>query len=105
MRFTMLSAHLEPQGLTSDDTESLVFTDEYGASLRYSNWRQRIWLPAAKAGGCAGAGFHDLRRLNATTLVVGGVDVKTARSSVWSRKRISAEWGRTVGGKRPIVPW
>jgi integrase len=75
----MLSAHLEQQGLTSDDTESLVFTDEYGGPLRYSNWRQRIWLPAAKAGGCAGAGFHDLRRLNATTLVVGGVDVKTAQ--------------------------
>jgi integrase len=25
------------------------------------------------------AGFHDLRRLNATTLVVGGVDVKTVQ--------------------------
>ena len=25
------------------------------------------------------AGFHDLRRLNATSLVVGGVDVKTAQ--------------------------
>jgi integrase len=39
----------------------------------------RIWLPSAKAGGCEGAGFHDLRRLNATTLVVGGVDVKTGQ--------------------------
>ena len=28
--------------------------------------------------GCAGAGFHGLRRLNATTLVVEGIDVKTA---------------------------
>jgi integrase len=75
----MLAAHLEEQGLTTDDAESLVFTDEFGGPLRYSNWRRRIWLPSAKAGGCEGAGFHDLRRLNATTLVVGGVDVKTAQ--------------------------
>ena len=38
-----------------------------------------MWLPAAEAAGCKGAGFHDLRRLNAATLVVGGVDVKTAQ--------------------------
>ena len=37
-------------------------------------WRRRVWLPAVKASGCAGAGFHDLRRINATALVVGGVD-------------------------------
>jgi integrase len=42
-------------------------------------WRRRVWLPAVKASGCAGAGFHDLRRINATALVVGGVDVKTAQ--------------------------
>jgi Phage integrase family len=47
--------------------------------LRYSNWRQRVWLPAAKEADCEGAGLHDLRRLNATTLVVEGIDVKTAQ--------------------------
>jgi Phage integrase family len=46
----------------------------------YSNWRRRVWLPAAAAAGCAGGGFHDLRRLNATTLVVEGIDVKTAQT-------------------------
>jgi integrase len=75
----MLAAHLEHEGLTPEEPDSLVFTDEFGGPLRYSNWRRRIWLPSAKAGGCEGAGFHDLRRLNATTLVVGGVDVKTAQ--------------------------
>lgn len=75
----MLAAHLERQDLNSGDADRLVFTDDFGGPLRYSNWRQRVWLPAAKAGGCEGAGFHDLRRLNATTLVVGGVDVKTAQ--------------------------
>jgi integrase len=76
---TMLSAHLERAGLTSHDGDALVFTDEDGGPLRYSNWRQRVWLPAAKAASCQGAGFHDLRRLNATTLVVGGIDVKTTQ--------------------------
>ena len=76
----MLSAHLERAGLTDDDTDELVFTDEEGGPLRYSNWRRRVWLPAAAAAGCASAGFHDLRRLNATTLVVEGIDVKTAQT-------------------------
>ncbi len=76
----MLSAHLEQAGFTDDDTDELVFTDEEGGPLRYSNWRRRVWLPAAAAAGCAGAGFHDLRRLNATTLVVEGIDVKTAQT-------------------------
>jgi integrase len=75
----MLAEHLEGEGLSSEDPDSLVFTDDLGGPLSYSNWRRRIWQPSAKAGGCEGAGFHDLRRLNATTLVVGGVDVKTAQ--------------------------
>jgi integrase len=75
----MLRVHLAGQGLSSEVVDALVFSDEMGRPLRYSNWRRRVWLPAAEAAGCAGAGFHDLRRLNATTLVIGGVDVKTAQ--------------------------
>ncbi len=67
-------------GFTDDDTDELVFTDEEGGPLRYSNRRRRVWLPAASAAGCAGAGFHDPRRLNATTVVVEGIDVKTAQT-------------------------
>ena len=48
--------------------------------MLYSNWRGRAWLSAAAAAGCAGAGFHDLRRLNATTLVVERIEVKTAQT-------------------------
>ena len=50
-----------------------------GGPLRYPNWRRRVWLAAAEAAACRGAGFHDLRRLNATSLTVGGVDMKTAQ--------------------------
>ena len=76
----MLRSHLEQAELSEADVEAHVFTDDEGGALRYSNWRRRIWLPSAAAAGCAGAGFHDLRRLNATTLVVEGIDVKTAQT-------------------------
>ena len=76
----MLKVHLKRTGINIQDPKTLIFRDDEGGALRYSNWRRRIWLPAAKAAGCEGAGFHDLRRLNATTLVVGGVDVKTAQT-------------------------
>jgi site-specific recombinase XerD len=76
----MGAIHLEREGLGEDNTDALVFTDGKGGALRYSNWRRRICEPATTAAGCAAAGFHDLRRLNATTLVVEGVDVKTAQT-------------------------
>jgi len=47
--------------------------------MSYSNFRQRIWLPAVEAAGLAGANFHDLRRTNASIMVARGVDVKTAQ--------------------------
>ena len=76
----MLEQHLERVELAAADADALVFTDDEGGSLRYSNWRRRVWVPAVTAAGCANAGFHDLRRLNATTLVVEGIDVKTAQT-------------------------
>ncbi len=42
-------------------------------------FRQRVWLPACKAAGLEGLGFHDLRRANATVLVAANVDLKTAQ--------------------------
>ncbi len=37
-------------------------------------------MPSCRAAGLVGVGFHDLRRLSATLLVVHGVDVKTAQT-------------------------
>jgi len=48
--------------------------------LLYSNWRDKVWLPAVSIAGCVGAGFHDLRRAYATGLVAEGVDIKTAQN-------------------------
>ncbi len=56
-----------------------MFTNTEGRPIRYDNWRRREWLPATAAASCDGAGFHDLRRLATTTMVVAGIDIKTAQ--------------------------
>lgn len=76
----LLAQHLHSRGLTGADDGELVFASPEGGPLEYSNWRRRQWLPAAKAAGVEGLGFHDLRRANATALVREGVDVKTAQA-------------------------
>jgi integrase len=77
---TLLAAHLAARNLTGAETDQLVFTTPQGRPLDYAHWRIRTWLPAVEKAGLTGAGFHDLRRANATTLVAEGVDVKTAQT-------------------------
>ena len=76
----LLAAHLTRRGLSSADTDAFVFAMPEGGPLVYQNFRNRHWLPACRAVDLDGLGFHDLRRLNATGLVMEGVDVKTAQS-------------------------
>jgi integrase len=76
----ILAEHLAARGLTAADGERLLFEAPEGGALRYSNWRSRVWLPAVADAGYPGAGFHELRRANATALVRDGVDVRTAQS-------------------------
>ncbi len=75
-----LRRHIEVRHLTSGDGEALLFSEEDGGYLDYSNWRSRVWVPACKTSGLQGLVFHDLRRLNATALVLEGVDLKTAQT-------------------------
>jgi integrase len=75
----LLAKHLALRGLSGADADALVFTAPAGGPIRYANWRNRVWLPACRAVGLDGLGFHDLRRANATALVRLGVDVKTAQ--------------------------
>jgi len=77
----LLLEHLVNVGLDPiDDVDAYVFSSPDGDALDYSNWRRRIWLPAIRRAGLEGAGFHDLRRLNATAMVLDGTDVKTAQA-------------------------
>jgi hypothetical protein len=43
-------------------------------------WLRRIWYPARERAGLEWLQFHDLRRANATGLVLEGVDIKTAQA-------------------------
>lgn len=75
-----LSAHMKSVGLTGADPDELLFPNTEGGPLEYSNWRRRIWVPAVEKAGLDGLNFHDLRRTNATAMVIEGVDVKTAQA-------------------------
>ncbi len=76
----MLTEHLAGRGLTGSDTDALVFVSEQGGPLRYERWRRRVWLPATRRAALPGLTFHDLRRANATALVLDRVDLKTAQT-------------------------
>lgn len=76
----LLTNHLERRGLKTRDTDAFVFASSDGEHLDYSNWLHRIWYPARQQAGVDWAQFHDLRRANATGLVLEGVDLKTAQT-------------------------
>ena len=76
----LLADHLHRKGLNASNADALVFTAPDGGAIRYANWRNRVWLPACKSVGLTSVGFHDLRRLSATLLVLDKVDPKTAQS-------------------------
>lgn len=74
-----LADHVRRMGLAGADVDALLFPAPEGGPLRYANWRGRVWVPACTAAGLS-VGFHDLRRLSATLLVLHGVDMKTAQT-------------------------
>jgi integrase len=77
----ILRTHVETQTIPDD---GLLFPDDRGGLVRASNWRRRVWEPAvekAKLDSITPAlGFHDLRRLAATSMVMAGVDPKTLQT-------------------------
>ena len=75
-----LAAHMAGHQLTRAEPDRLVFTTRNGAPVDYSHWRARVWLPAVAKACLPRVTFHDLRRVNASTLVAEGVDVKTAQT-------------------------
>ena len=74
-----LAFHLQQLGMDGRHGDALIFADDNGGPLSYSNWRRRSWVPSCTGAGLSGLGFHDLRRANATVMVASGVDIKTAQ--------------------------
>jgi integrase len=76
----LLERQLDMRGLTTRDTDAFLFATPDGEHLDYSNWLHRIWYPARRQAGVEWAQFHDLRRANATGLILEGIDLKTAQT-------------------------
>jgi integrase len=60
--------------------DAFLFATPNGEHLDYSNRLHRIRYPARQQAGVEWAQFHDLRRANATGLVLEGIDLKTAQT-------------------------
>lgn len=98
----MLSTHLAALDIDVNDEDAFLFTSPEGGPIRYANWRNRIWLLSCKRAGLVGIGFHDLRRLSATTLVHEGVDLKTAQTKTRSFRSKAHDWALCPGSAAPI---
>lgn len=75
-----LAQHVERRSIGLEDRDAFVFGTPDGEHLDYSNWLHRVWYPARAKAGLNWLQFHDLRRANATGLVLEGIDLKTAQS-------------------------
>ena len=76
----LLSDQLARRSLTGAEGDAFVFVAPGGTPLDYAHFRHRAWLPACERAGLGGVTFHDLRRTNATGMVLDGVDLKTAQT-------------------------
>lgn len=75
----LLAQHL---GTIEDEPEALVFTSPKGRALRYSNFRNRIWIPATKAAGLANLDIHELRHTAASLMIRAGADPKLIQTQL-----------------------
>jgi integrase len=68
---------------TVDDApEALVFTSPIGQPLRYSNFRNRVWIPATEAAGLPGLDIHELRHTAASLMIRAGADPKLIQTQI-----------------------
>jgi integrase len=75
----LLVNHLD----TVDDApEALVFTSPIGQPLRYSNFRNRVWIPATEAAGLPGLDIHELRHTAASLMIRAGADPKLIQTQL-----------------------
>ena len=68
-RFVADAIGIHTGQFTDGDPDSLVFTTDAGATLRSSNFRRNVWLPAIAEIGQDGLRPHDLRHTCASLLI------------------------------------
>jgi integrase len=69
-----ISSHLA--SFTPPVADALAFTSPGGKTLRHSNFRSRIWLPALAAAGLPGFHFHDLRHAGNLFIANAGANLR-----------------------------
>jgi integrase len=67
-----LAAHMGPIG----PADARVFTSDKGATLRTSNFRAKVWLPAVHAAGLVPLRPHDLRHTAVALWIAAGANPK-----------------------------
>jgi integrase len=76
---SVIKEHIGPLGVGLPN--DWLLPDAGGGLVRYTNWRNRHWLPALKSAGLDDLvprpGLHDLRRLSATRMHLDKVDLPT----------------------------
>ena len=75
----LLAEHLNT---VAENPEALVFTSTRGRPLRYSNFRNRVWIPATEITGLRGLDIHELRHTAASLMIRAGADPKLIRTQL-----------------------
>jgi integrase len=73
----LIAAHIAETKRTMVNGEEPLFISPEGHVLNYSNFRNRVFIPALQKACISKARIHDLRRTTATILVANQVDLKT----------------------------
>ena len=65
--------------ITGRTADQPLFTTPSGTPIRYSNFRNRVWLPAVESAALGGLRIHDLRHTAASLAVAAGANVKAVQ--------------------------
>lgn len=85
----MLSEHLAIGG--PHDPTDYVFRSPKGGPLRYTTFRERVWLPATRRAGLDGLTFHGLRHSAAGLMRQQGVPVSTIARRLGHSEQVCAK--------------
>jgi len=75
----LLAHHLDT---LPPEPDALVFTSPTGRPLRYSNFRNRVWVPATTAAGLTDLDIHELRHSAASLMIRAGADPKLVQNQL-----------------------